>query len=197
MADNRLDTDPAIRELRNSIDLIDEERAARLADWIVSTVVKLDLIESGTMDRDEVFKHWRPYNLIDLLTRQRDRRTLLVGERKKELEANDPTAVSTHQEGRWQDVKHTYISAVEEECDEYKVPDGVRYTALEWMHHYTEYEHERSKNMQETLRKEDELPENKSTVEELKPPIKTPHKKTFRFPWTLSQLRSTDNRQSA
>lgn len=189
MSENIVDRDPVIKELRNSIDLIDEERAARVANWIVATVFKIDAIEGGEMERSEVARHWRPYSDINLLTRQRDRRSVMVGKRKRELEEKDPSAVSTHQEGRWQDVKFIYIQAVREECDEYEVDDEARHTALEWMHQYTEYEHERSKGHQDELRGEGE-PEAELLVE----PIEIA-KPRFRLPRLLPH--PPDHRQSA
>lgn len=189
MTENLVDRDPAIKFLRNSIDLIDEERAARVANWIIATVFKIDQLESGQMNRNETLRHWRPYSDINLLTRQRDRRSIMVGERKKELEEKDPYSGSTHQEGRWQEVKLIYMQAVREECDEYEFNDEARHTALEWMHHYTEYEHERSKGYQDAIRGV-----SVSEPEFLAEPLEIV-KPRFRLPRLLLHL--PDHRQSA
>lgn len=200
MSGDRLANDPTIRGLREEIDEIDVDRALLMASWIVSTVVKLDRIENNELTHDEAYKHWQPYAALSLLTSRRDRRTDEVGRRKKEVELMVGEPITVNQEGRWQSVKHSYQHAVFEEAGRANLSKTESYTALEWMHYYTEYEHLRSKRRQTSLQKKSEggqavalVPNegiaavNTPTAEKLPP----------RFPRLFHHRRSSGHKQSA
>lgn len=198
MTGDRLDNDRTIRELRDSIDAIDQQRAVLMASWIVSTVVKVERTQIQDLDRDEARLHWQPYNVIQLLTSRRDRRTDLVGVRKKEIEERYGEPIPVNQEGRWQSVKHTYVHAIAEECENWQMPKEESYVAIEWMHNYTEYEHLRAKKRQAEL-----IERKQQRVRAAYINVATPSNQEFvpkvhnKFPWQLIGHRSPDHKKSA
>ena len=152
MASDRLDNDRDIDFFRESIDEIDQERSLLMAKWIVSTLVKLDAIQTNQLSGLHAEEHWQPYRELRILTSRRDFWSDLVGGRKGELQDLSEEPITTNQEGRWQWVKLTYQTAAYKEASSNGLSKKQEEKTLEWMHEYTEYEHKRAKERQDTLR---------------------------------------------
>lgn len=199
MAGDRLDSDREINDLRDYVDALDLQRAALMASWIVSTYVKVESAQLPELNRDEVRQHWEPYSVIQLLTSRRDRRTDLIGVRKKQIEERDGKPVTVDQQGRWLRVKYTYLHAIAQECDNWQIPKDEINVPFRWMSDYTETEHERVKKRQaELIQKNQEqarmeyLGGDESTASQ-----EFAQKAHHKFPWPFPGHRSPDHKQSA